>query len=142
MIRKFEMDDLPRVMQIWLGSNIQAHEFIPRGYWEEHFEQVEAALPAAELYVFQEDDSGAVNGFIGMSSEYIEGIFVESGARSRGIGKKLLDYVKPLKGHLTLKVYQKNERAVRFYLREGFLSQSSKKDEKTGENEILMIWQG
>lgn len=142
MIRKFEKGDLPEVIQIWLDANLQAHDFIPREYWEGNFEQVKSSLPLAELYVYQDDGSGMINGFIGLSGEYIEGIFVKGEVRSHGIGKKLLDYVKPLKGRLALSVYQKNGQAIRFYLREGFQAQSSKKDEDTGENEFFMVWRG
>ena len=37
-------------------------------------------------------------------------------------------------------VYQKNVRAVRFYLRENFLIQAEEIDEDTGEKEYIMRW--
>ena len=33
MIRKMKSTDLDKVMDIWLFSNIQAHDFIPEEYW-------------------------------------------------------------------------------------------------------------
>ena len=33
MIRKFRMEDLERVMELWLNTNIQAHDFILKEYW-------------------------------------------------------------------------------------------------------------
>lgn len=41
---------------------------------------------------------------------------------------------------LSLGVYQKNKRAVSFYLREGFSILSEELDEATGETEYTMIW--
>ena len=37
--------------------------------------------------------------------------------------------------------YQKNVRAVRFYLRENFLIQAEEIDEDTGEKEYIMRWE-
>ena len=60
--------------------------------------------------------------------------------QSLGIGKQLLDFVKSLKGQLKLNVYQKNERAIKFYTREQFEIQDEQTDEATGEAEYLMLW--
>ena len=65
---------------------------------------------------------------------------MRKGAQSRGIGKELLDFVKEKKAGLALHVYQKNEKAVRFYLREGFRIQREMTDEDTKEEEYLMEW--
>ena len=51
-----------------------------------------------------------------------------------------MDYVKEIKGKLTLSVYQKNVRAVKFYQRENFMIQSECIDENTGEVEYFMEW--
>lgn len=58
-----------------------------------------------------------------------------------GVGRKLLDHTKKKKGKLSLNVYQKNIRAVRFYQREGFQIEREKTDENTGEKEYLMTWE-
>lgn len=39
-----------------------------------------------------------------------------------------------------MSVYQKNARAVKFYLREGFVVQREGRDENTGEAEYEMVW--
>ena len=38
MIREFKIKDLERVMEIWLESNIDAHSFIDKKYWEDNYE--------------------------------------------------------------------------------------------------------
>ena len=140
MIRKFETRDLDTVMQIWLHGNLDAHAFIAASFWTEHFEMVRDMLPQAELYVHENEDTRQIDGFIGLTENHIEGIFVAKAARSKGIGKALLDHVKPLKPSLTLSVYQKNERALAFYRREQFVVQSEGIDEDTNEAEIQMLW--
>ena len=122
----------------WLHTNKKAHDFIAETYWDEHFEMVEGMLGDAEIYVFEEQ--GQIKGFVGLDGEYIAGIFVREKEQSLGIGKQLLDFVKSLKGQLKLNVYQKNERAIKFYTREQFEIQDEQTDEATGEAEYLMLW--
>ena len=123
---------------IWLHTNKKAHDFIAETYWDEHFEMVKGMLGDAEIYVFEEQ--GQIKGFVGLDGEYIAGIFVREKEQSLGIGKQLLDFAKSLKGQLKLNVYQKNERAIKFYTREQFEIQDEQTDEATGEAEYLMLW--
>lgn len=141
MIREFQTGDLERVAEIWLAANTQAHGFISRAYWEGRLETVRGLLLQAELYVWQAE-SGALQGFIGLSGEHIEGLFVWPPAQGRGIGKALLDRAREAHGRLTLNVYRKNERAAAFYRREGFRTVGQGLDEATGEAEDLMTWEG
>ena len=140
MIRKFETQDLDTVMQIWLHGNLDAHAFIPASFWEAHFEMVRDMLPQAELYVHENEDTRQIDGFIGLTGNHIEGIFVAKAARSKGVGKALLEYAKSRKPSLTLSVYQKNQRALAFYRRKQFVVQSEGIDEDTNEAEIQMLW--
>ena len=92
-----------------------------------------------QVYVYE--DNKMIHGFVRLSNEYIEGIFVSDEMRSCGIGKLLSDYIKNKKVRLRLNVYQKNTRALSFYQREGFDIQSEGLDEATGEKEYTMLWQ-
>lgn len=138
MIREFKLSDINRVMQIWFNVNTQTHNFISQSYWKDNVDVVRAMLPQSELYVYEMDSD--IQGFIGLTDNYVAGIFVDENMQSKGIGKQLLCYVKLIKDSLTLQVYKKNERAVRFYEREGFKIQYEKTDEKTKECELLMLW--
>ena len=140
MIRKLENLDLDAVMQIWLQANLDAHAFIPASFWEAHFEMVRDMLPQAELYVHENEAPRQIDGFIGLTENHIEEIFVAKSARSKGIGRALLEYAKSRKLRLTLSVYQKNERALAFYRREQFVVQSEGIDGDTNEAEIQMLW--
>ena len=139
MIRKLQKVDINRVADIWLKTNLKAHFFIPEQYWISNYEFVKEMLPQAEVYEYEDDKM--IQGFIGVSDEYIEGIFVSDEMQSCGIGKMLLDYIKDKKDRLQLKVYQKNVRAMSFYQREGFTIQSEEMDEFTREKEYVMKWE-
>ena len=107
---------------------------------ERNFTPVKEMLLQAEVYVCEDEESNEIRGFIGLEEEYIAGVFVRKEIRSKGTGKALLDYVKEIKRELTLHVYVKNERAVRFYQREGFQILKKMTDDATGEEEYLMDW--
>lgn len=138
MIREFQISDTQIVMQLWLAGNEDAHSFIAKEYWKANFEEVEKQLLKADIFVY--DLNGEIKGFIGLMDEYIAGIFVDKAYRSQGIGRQLLEYVKQLHSTLSLDVYQKNERALRFYRENGFTIVSKQNDERTGEIEFTMIW--
>ena len=52
----------------------------------------------------------------------------------------MLDYAKERKTKLSLSVYQKNRRAVRFYQREQFFIRSENIENETNEKEFKMVW--
>ena len=103
MIRKMKNIDFNRVADIWLKTNLKAHYFIPEQYWTSNYELVKEMLLQAEVYVYE--DNKIIQGFVGLSNEYIEGIFVSDEMQSCGIGKLLLDYIKNKKVRLRLNVY-------------------------------------
>ena len=139
MIRKLRKADINKVADIWLDTNIKAHYFIPAQYWKRNFGLVKELLLQATVYVYE--DKQEIQGFVGLSDEYIEGFFVSAEMQSQGIGKILLNYVKGKRNNLLLNVYQKNARAISFYQREGFEIQCNGIDEATGERDYAMAWQ-
>ena len=111
-----------------------------------NYELVKEMMLQAEVYVYEDDKM--IQGFVGLSNEYMEGIFVSDEMQSCGIGKLLLEYIKNKKVRLRLNVYQKNARAISFYQREGFDIQCEGFDiqcegfdDATGEKEYTMLWQ-
>lgn len=139
-IRALRRADIGRVMELWLDANLKAHSFIPTAYWKSNFDAVKEMLPQAEVYVYE--DAGEIDAFVGLNGTYIEGIFVSSEMQSKGIGRRLLDFVKTKRTKLCLNVYQKNTRAIDFYQREGFKIRCEGLDESTGEKDYEMVWSG
>ena len=121
-----------------LNENISAHWFIEKKYWLDNFENVKSAISNAEVYIYKSKEK--ICGFIGLEQNYIAGIFVDKSLQRKGIGKALLDHVKQKHDKLSLNVYVKNEKAVRFYKREGFEISCENTDKTTDEKEYLMTW--
>lgn len=138
MIKFYKPEYLNDVMKIWLNTNINAHGFIEKSYWYDNYSMVKELMPQAVIYIYEHNEE--IKAFIGMDGNYIEGIFVSNELQSKGIGKALLDYVKKKNNELNLNVYKKNDRAVKFYLREGFSISAEQIDQNTGEAEFNMMW--
>lgn len=139
MIRKFQEDDLDRVMQLWLSGNLEAHPFIPETYWISQYETVREQIPQADVFLYETE--GVICGFVGLIGRYIAGIFVEKTCRAQGIGSLLLAYIKARSTAFSLQVYRDNQRAVAFYLREGFSVVSGDIDADTGAYALTMAWE-
>lgn len=139
MIRKFKENDLDKVMSIWLNANIEAHSFINSDYWKEKFNDVKLMLPQAEVYVSENED--IIDGFIGITGDYIAGIFVNKLNRSKGIGTDLLNLAKINREKLFLSVYEKNEAAINFYKTAGFKIEKIGIDGDTLQKEYTMLWE-
>lgn len=139
MIRDFMTTDIDRVMQLWLDTNVKAHNFIESRYWRDNFGLVKEMMPNSTIYVYEEN--AEIQAFIGLIGSFVAGIFVSGDFQSKGIGKLLLDYLKSKQSELSLCVYKKNNRALHFYLREGFIISKELVDENTGEIELHMKWE-
>lgn len=138
MIREYRKEDLEPVMQIWLESNYEAHNFIDKNYWKQNYDLVKAELPKAKIYVSENDTE--ILGFSGLQDNYIAGLFVRKNMRGHGIGSELLTCVKKYHSSLTLSVYKKNKRAVAFYQKQGFEVIEKKIDKNVNEEEYVMEW--
>ena len=85
MIRKLRESDLSAVMKIWLDTNIKSHNFVSKEYWTSNYEMVKEILPKSEIYVYEEDDTNLIDGFIGLLDSYLAGLFVKNTAQLKGI---------------------------------------------------------
>lgn len=103
MVRALNPGDLDQVMQLWLQTNLEAHDFIGEGYWQENASGVRKAIAEAEVLVYE--DAGRVEGFVGLMGETLAGLFVNWESQSKGIGKALLDEAKSRRTRLSLGVY-------------------------------------
>ncbi|MEG0308508.1 MAG: N-acetyltransferase [Clostridium sp.] len=137
MIKKFDLSKLDEVMDIWLETNIDAHNFIREEYWTGNFDMVKRMLPLADIYIYEE--SNIIKGFIGIVEQnYIAGLFVRKEYQREGIGEKLIKYCKCQYPCLILEVFIKNKKAVNFYHKNDFIVQEQRINEDTKELEYIM----
>ncbi|WP_289024250.1 N-acetyltransferase [uncultured Salegentibacter sp.] len=138
-IRKLNTKDIETVVELWYETSIIAHDFIQADYWEKNKEAMASIyLPNSETYLAIEDEK--IAGFVAMAENFLAAIFVNNQIQGKGIGRKLLNFVKDTRTMIQLKVYKKNMKTVDFYRSQGFEVISENKEEKTGEYEFLMEW--
>jgi len=138
MVRNLENKDIDKIMEIWLRSTIKAHNFIEQEYWEKNYNTVkDIYIPMAQTFVY-EDEEG-IKGFVSIiNNEFVGALFVDIEFQSRGIGKKLIDYVKARYKNLNLAVYKENKVAVDFYINRGFKIIKEQINEDSGHSEYIM----
>jgi len=140
MIRNLKNEDINTVMELWKTSTIEAQNFIPDSYWLENYDNVKNNyLPNSTTYIYEED--GEIKGFVSLIENiFIGGLFIKVGNQRKGIGNRMLNFLKERYDKLQLAVYDKNTRAMNFYLKSGFKILNTEIDEKTKEKEHLMEW--
>lgn len=141
MIKKLDNLDpgsIEKISNIWLNSNLDAHDFIKRDYWIDNLDKVKKMFPDSTIYVYYADNQ--IVGFAGLYEQYIAGIFITDNYRNKGIGRLLLERLKSDYNVLNLHVYEKNKGAIRFYTKHQFEIRSKEFEAETQEHEYLMEW--
>ena len=144
-IRKATADDLARIAEI-LIFNYRMY-FYPIFRSDEYYFselQVPKLMKDYEhevdtLYVY---DDGTVKGFIKLEGTYIARLFVEPVLHDAGIGSALLDWAVKEQGADHLWALEKNDAAIRFYERHGFLPTGEKKLEEGTSEYLVMLRRG
>ena len=142
MIRKADSKDLSRIAEIQV-FNYRLYFYPIFKNDEYYFDelQVTSVMRNYEseldsLYVY---DDGVVKGFIKIEGTYIARLFVEPVLQNASIGSQLLNYAVNEHHADHLWALERNERAIRFYERNGFFTTGEKKlEEGTTENLVLL----
>lgn len=135
MIREYQPKDLEAIMKIWLQGNEQAHNFIDLEFFKQNYDIVKMLIPMSTIYV---QDLNGVVGFIGLTENYISGLFVEEGFRHQGTGAALVEKAKQRHNELLVHVYKQNIDAINFYLSQDFEIIGESINEETNHPEVLM----
>ncbi len=112
--------EYPELMRVWEASVRATHHFLK----EEDillFRKLipEKYLDAIQLYVVRDVDN-KILGFLGVSEDNIEMLFIHPDVHGKGIGSALLSYAVNELHLRKVDVNEQNEQAVGFYLRKGF----------------------
>ena len=119
-ISNISKDEYSDVIRVWEASVRATHHFLK----EEDillFKKLifEKYLDAVRLYAIR-DKSDKILGFLGVSDDEIEMLFIHPDNRGKGIGKTFLDYAVNELRLTKVSVNEQNEQALEFYLKYGF----------------------
>jgi len=120
-IRLSSATDAPALTEIWRASVRATHDFLsPEDFREIETLVSEHYLPNAEVWVIEDD--GRPVGFMGLTDNQIDSLFIAPDQRGKGIGKRLIAHAQSLNGGtLTVDVNEQNVQAVGFYRHMGFI---------------------
>lgn len=148
MIRQAGAADVSRIAEIIVFNN--RVNFFPIFRDEGFSFGTVQVLPLANEYLNDPDrlshtwlyDDGVVKGLVVARGGEIEKLYVEPAFQGRGIGASLLEYAAQSLGARWLWALEKNERAVRFYARHGFMPTGGRRlEEGTPEYLIKLEYQ-
>lgn len=110
------------IIQVWEASVRATHHFLKEEDLLFYKKAIrEDYLPSGELQLYcLNDATGAIAGFIALSEELIEMLFIRPDVRGQGIGKQLLRYATHDLGKSKVDVNEQNEQAAAFYIHSGF----------------------
>ena len=113
-------DDFAEIVEVWEASVRATHHFLS----EEDIRFFRPLilndyLAAVDLHCLK-DESGRIHGFLGVSGEDVEMLFLAPQSRGRGLGKRLLTFALEELGARRVDVNEQNPAAVGFYEHMGF----------------------
>ncbi len=111
--------DFPEIVEVWEASVRATHDFLSEADIQGLKPLIlNEYLQAVELFCVREN--GNVLGFLGLSPEMIEMLFIHPAARGKGIGKRLVQFAIQEKAIRKVDVNEQNPQAVGFYEHLGF----------------------
>lgn len=113
-------NDHPTLVEIWEASVRATHDFVTESDILEFRELVRIGLPRLQHLWVARDATASVSGFVGVSGDHVEMLFVRPERMGEGIGTHLMKLAIASLGVSTVDVNEQNPRAVEFYLRLGF----------------------
>ena len=113
-------EDFHEVTEVWEASVRATHDFLK----EEDIKYFKPLvlnefLKAVALFCVRE--GSAITGFIGLSRDTIEMLFVHPGYRGMSIGKELVTFATKHRGAKHVDVNEQNLQAIGFYRQMGFV---------------------
>jgi putative acetyltransferase len=112
------------LVDVWLRAVRATHTFLTEDDIQHFlpFVREELASDKAEIWVLESGD-GATIGFMVLSGDKMEALFLDPDQHRRGGGRLLVEHAQRLRGELTVDVNEQNPAARRFYEACGFVAE-------------------
>ena len=120
MINSASQRDYPAIIELWELSVRASHFFLPEDYLQKIKNLLPSILPTVKLFVHFDKDDQTITGFLGVSEEKIEMLFIHPAKRGQGIGRLLNNFALEQLQTYKVDVNEQNEQAVSFYKKIGY----------------------
>jgi putative acetyltransferase len=144
ILRSYRVDDEDAAIALWQRTWQEAYpsiDFAARvAWWRDRWR--DELVPNAAIIVAERD--GVLAGFVTIDpSGYLDQLVVDSSHWGSPLATSLVDAAKQrAPDGITLLVNQDNARAIRFYLRCGFVAAGEDKNPTSGRPVLKMAWPG
>ncbi|AJW65260.1 putative N-acetyltransferase YjaB [Elizabethkingia miricola] len=119
LIREANSEDYADVIRVWEASVRATHHFLDPEDITFYKSIIPEALPQVKLFIYEIE--GQVAGFMGVSGNTLDMLFINPAYRRKGIGSKLFQYAQSEFQISRVDVNEQNQQAVDFYLKTGFV---------------------
>lgn len=119
LIREANSEDYANVIRVWEASVRATHHFLDPEDITFYKSIIPEALPQVKLFIYEIE--GQVAGFMGVSGNTLDMLFINPAYRRKGIGSKLFQYAQSEFQISKVDVNEQNQQAVDFYLKTGFV---------------------
>jgi len=120
MINSASQRDYPAIIELWELSVRASHLFLPEDYLQRIKKLLPSILEAVKLFGHLDKDQKTITGFLGVTDEKIEMLFVHPDKRGQGIGTLLNKFAMEQLHTYKVDVNEQNEQAVGFYKKIGY----------------------
>ncbi len=118
MIHKASLTDYPVLVGIWESAVRATHDFLSEEDLEYYKSQLPLYFQHVSLFVFKDNED--IKGFLGVSEDKIEMLFIDDKFRGQGVGKILLNFAINELNIRKVDVNEQNIQALAFYEHFGF----------------------
>jgi putative acetyltransferase len=120
-IRRAQAGEREYLLEVWLRSAKATHTFVSTEDLACMIPQVKEYFASGRTEIWVAcTDSGELMGFMGMSHNKMESLFLAPEFQRRGIGTQLVRFAQSLHSELFVDVNEQNSSAVAFYQTCGF----------------------
>jgi GNAT superfamily N-acetyltransferase len=144
-VREARVADLPACGSV-VNDYIDATDWLPRVLPRDRVAAMFEPGLLDRRRVWVAEEAGRVVGYVTLTEDgVLPALYLDPGARGRGLGKALLDQAKAVStGGIELTVFEANLDALRFYGREGFVPVPGGRDTETDEGiaTLRLRWPG
>lgn len=119
MIEKASISDYDTLLDIWNSAVSATHNFLKEEDFLYYKSQIPIYFSYVDLYIYRDTDN-IVKGFLGVSEDKIEMLFIHNTYRGQGIGKNLLMFAINSLHLEKVDVNEENKQALDFYINFGF----------------------
>ena len=120
MINSASQRDYPAIIELWELSVRASHLFLPEDYLQRIKKLLPSILEAVKLFGHLDKGQKTITGFLGVTDEKIEMLFVHPDKRGQGIGTLLNKFAIEQLHTYKVDVNEQNEQAVGFYKKIGY----------------------